>query len=152
MKIPLVSTDKFVIVDPDDYEKFRGVRLYLDRYGYASTGRGTLHRMILQLPKNEGIVDHINRDKLDCRKSNLRICSKKENTWNMGVSCKSTTKLKGVCFDKSRNKFVAHISINNKSKKIGRFSSALEAALAYDKFAKELRGDFAFLNFPERLP
>jgi hypothetical protein len=54
---------------------------------------------------------------------------------------------KGICFDKSRGKWISKICVNYKQMNLGRFSTAEEAALAYDIAAKEHFGEFARTNF-----
>lgn len=114
--------------------------------GYASAiinGALTyLHRLLLNAT-NEETVDHINRNCLDNRIENLRICSQEQNLWNSKKPSHNTSGYKGVCFDKSRNKWVAQISIKNVTKLIGRFSTKEEAYAAYVKRASEIRGQYA---------
>jgi hypothetical protein len=97
-----------------------------------------------------GIVpDHINRNGLDNRRSNLRIANKQQNCWNSrdrgGVS-----RFKGVHWKVAEGKWAAAISHDGIRKHLGYFVSEREAAEAYDDAAITFQGEFAFLNFPER--
>ena len=65
---------------------------------------------------------------------------------NRGASKNSTSKYKGVSWDESRGKWAAQISVDCKSKRLGRFKSEEEAAKTYNKAASELHGEYAFLN------
>lgn len=121
-------------------------------HGYAETGqhaRGTWKRMQhLVLPAREGFfTDHINGDRLDNRRENLREVTLQQNNWNMCLNRNNKTGFKGVSM--RRGKFRATINLNNKQIHVGDFATAELAAEAYDKKAKELFGDFAKLNFNE---
>lgn len=88
------------------------------------------------------LVDHINMDRLDNRRSNLRICTNQQNRWNTKIQSNNTTGIKGVYFSKQRRKFVAQIKFNGKFKNLGGFPSAAEAAEAYRIAAIDQRGEF----------
>lgn len=121
--------------------------------GYAARRVGSrksnkevyMHRFITMAP-DEYQVDHINQNKLDNREENLRVVSPKKNYFNRKMLSNNTTGYKGVCYDKSRNKFIATISANKKHYNLGRFKTAVEAAKAYNNAAIELHGEFAHLN------
>lgn len=87
-----------------------------------------LHRWILDTP-SDLVVDHINRNPLDNRRSNLRICTRRENSQNMGANSLSTTKIRGVYFEKQINKWRAQITVNGKSLRLGCFSDIEDAIL-----------------------
>ena len=108
-----------------------------------------IHRLIMEAPSGK-IVDHINHDIYDNRRVNLRICNNSENIMNSRISTKSTTGYKGVSIDKGNTKRIYYAAIMKNYKKyfLGSFYTAEEAALAYDKKARELFGEFAYLNFP----
>lgn len=100
-------------------------------------------------PKKEmNTVDHINKDKLDNRRSNLRICTQKQNGGNASKAKtrKFTSKYKGVYFDKERNKWIAKIKRNHRNIWIGRFDTEKEAAKAYNIQARIIFREFAELN------
>lgn len=103
-----------------------------------------MHRLILN-PGRGKRTDHINMNGLDNRWINLRSCSHSQNLCNVPSRGK-TSKFKGVHFE--HNGFVASISFNKNKKYLGRFKTAEEAALAYDKSAREIHGEFARINFP----
>lgn len=91
------------------------------------------------------VIDHINGNTLDNRKSNLRVCTSKENSRNSRLKEKG---YKGVDFRKDRKKWRTTIRVEGKKIALGHYESLIEAALAYDKAAKKYFGVFARLNFP----
>lgn len=80
----------------------------------------SLHRFLMNCPKNM-YVDHINGNRFDNRKSNLRICTNQENNFNRTAQDNNTSGSKGVWFDKSRHKWAVEIKYNNKKIYIGRY-------------------------------
>lgn len=114
--------------------------------GSARTRKGVyLHRLILG-PECEGShVDHVNRDPLDNRRQNLRICTAHQNNMNRGKRKTNTSGFLGVD-SRPNGKFRARVGINSKRVCIGDFDTAEEAAEARDMVASRLHGEFAALN------
>lgn len=106
-----------------------------------------MHRLIMNTPDHL-VCDHINHNGIDNRKQNLRNCTKKQNRANSRSLAKSSSKYKGVCWDKSCKKWCAYIKNNDKRTHLGYFEDEAEAARAHDRAAKKIRGEFAALNFP----
>ncbi len=100
-----------------------------------------MHRFILGLPK--GIVDHINRDGLDNRRSNLRVGTMSQNLMNQRKICTSNSPYKGIHFDKWSGRWQARIQMSRKKYTLGRFDTPEEARDAYRSAAKELFGERA---------
>ena len=159
-KIP-VGFGKFVLVDDTDYDWLNQFMWRVSNYGYAQVDIGMsflcdipvpdtttlMSRLILGLEvgdKQE--ADHINHNILDNRRNNLRIATRAQNQYNQSIRDEGTSKFKGVYWDKQNKKWHAHISINNKTKSLGRFDSERTAALAYNLAAKRHFKEFAFLN------
>lgn len=113
--------------------------------GYARTyinGKATfLHRLVMDAPKGL-FVDHINHDKLDNRKSNLRLCTNTENIRNRRLTDKNTSGYKGVHFCKRNQNWTAKIQ----NKWLGVFDDPVEAAKAYNRAAIKNYGEFALIN------
>lgn len=105
-----------------------------------------LHRHIMCSPEGM-VVDHINRNGLDNRKANLRICSQSENLAN-ARGRGGHSNYKGVTWFKPANLWMAQIRVQGEHKYLGYFKEEEEAARAYDKAALEHFGEFARLNFP----
>jgi len=118
--------------------------------GYAVTtlkGKPILmHRLILGIVDRPEIeADHKFHNKLDNRRSKIRICTHAENIRN-SQKFKGVSKYKGVCRD--QNKWHVQILQGNRVKNLGRYRSEITAGKVYDRKAKELFKDFANLNFP----
>jgi len=153
--IPLTQ-GKFAIVDAEDYEELSRYKWHVNKGGrtdYAKSQKKgkaiKMHRLLMRAPKGL-FVDHINHNGLDNRKSNLRLCTRIENLRNQLPRRGGASQYKGVGWHKKSKKFVARIYMEGKRMHLGYFDDEIEAAKAYDKKAKELFGEFAFLNFPIR--
>lgn len=90
-------------------------------------------------------VDHINRDGLDNRRENLRICTAAQNNMNRR-SYKNTSGFRGVTWSKRDKIFCAQIGHSRTKLHLGHFKNKIDAAIAYNKAAIELHGKFAILN------
>ena len=142
----------YATVDDEDYDALNQFRWYADKgrgtYYAGRPGPGpkysciSMHRQIMCTPDNM-VVDHINSDGLDNQRHNLRNCTTAQNNVNSNKKPHCSSIYKGVCFDKGRNQWAAYIG---REYKIGRFSTEYDAALAYNKKAVELYGEFARLN------
>jgi len=152
--IPLTQ-GKFTIVDAEGYDRFSKYKWHCRRsknkfYAYR-TERKTrktigMHREIIGAPPGL-LVDHIDGNGLNNRKSNLRLCTYSQNTYNRRPNRNSISKYKGVTYHKRNKKWEAKIIFNGKFIYLGGFDDEKEAALAYDRKAGELFGEFAYLNF-----
>jgi len=146
---------KYAIVDAEDYERLSKYKWHAVKEGrcwYAKTLRRNgltmrMHRLILSAPRHL-FVDHIDHNGLNNRKSNLRLCTHKQNSRNTRPRRGGTSKYKGVHWCKIRKKFRAMICNNSKFIHLGYFDDEIAAAKAYDRKALELFGQFAYLNFP----
>ena|SRR3990167_8491390 len=152
MKLIPLTQGKFTKVDDDDFEKLKKYKWHYHKKGYAERKSNNkhikMHRQILGLThgdKKQG--DHRDRQKLNNQKNNLRICTNLENSANRNSRKNSTSEYLGVCFCKKENKWKAQICKNYKIIRIGAFKTEIEAALAYNKKAIEIHGEFANLNF-----
>jgi len=161
----LVSNVFVAIVDDVDEDlvnsKWRFQNKGADHAIYAVRHNGDvsselMHRVVFRrmvgrdLGRHE-FIDHINMNGLDNRRANLRLASSAQNHQNTNKRKRfnkrhPSSKYKGVCWDKSREKWQAHIVIDKKSIFLGRFESEVDAAKAYNKHAKNRFGEFARLN------
>lgn len=120
--------------------------------GYLRVGlighRYYTHRVIYQMFNGEvsSVIDHINGNRSDNRIENLRAASTRSNNQNRSKSEGTSSKFKGVHFRKDRQKWQAQIKNDGVSIRLGCYFTEEEAALAYNKKAVELFGEFAKLN------
>lgn len=138
--------EKLLLSDEDKYI-LSAYTLYLDKsHGYwfvYVNGRKTyLHRLIMKAKKGE-IIDHIDRDKNNNKRDNLRLASASLNNYNRSVKNKNG---RGIYFDKCGNRYRACISHKNKTLKLGSFKNINDAKNAYNKKAYDIYGENAFLH------
>ena len=142
-----ITKGKVTIVDDDDYDLLVQWKWHLSN-GYAKTcvGKGKLRPMHDAIVSHDPTlcVDHINGDRLDNRKANLRVCTKRQNSYNRRIGKNNKTGFKGVF--KQRNRFRAVICWDYKLIHLGMFDTPEEAGAAYDRKALELYGEFAKIN------
>jgi len=98
-------------------------------------------------PPNGMFIDHINRNKLDNRRSNLRIVTTSQNVVNCPPRKNNTSGYRGV--SKKGNMWIAQIEKGDKKIFQESYTTPEQAAKAYDRKIKEVFGEFAYLNFPE---
>lgn len=145
-----------LMLDPEDVWIHASYRIEYKRHssgGYMQitalcreTGKSvSLPRLILRCPAGF-VIDHIDGNTLDNRKSNLRICKQSENRLNTTGKTRRVSRFKGV--SRSRDKWRAEICRDGARVHIGVFLTEEDAAKAYDERAAHLHGDFARLNFP----
>lgn len=141
-----------------DYSWVKKHKWHIDNYGYILTKNKNylvfpdlkvklvkLHRLIfikrgINIPE---YIDHINGNKADNTRSNLRLATNQQNQANSKISKNNKSGYKGVCWDKDNNKWVSQIMFNRKHIKLGRFKTKEDAYLKYCEKAKELFGVYA---------
>ena len=142
-----------MLIDHEDYEMVRQHRWWVEKNtGYFMTNINGkcihLHRMLM--PDQDGVVcDHINRNKCDNRRSNLRYATPKENSRNRSKAKNNTTGYIGVYWHIRKMMYTAQVTTDGKIHNLGYFATAEEAARARDKAARFFYGEFANLNFKE---
>lgn len=128
-KIPLTKGE-YALVDDDDYD-------FLTQRKWCASGRGyavsridgklvPMHRLVNKTPAGK-ITDHINRDRLDNRKSNLRTASYRLNGLNRGLQVNNKSGYKGVSWHSVAGKWEASVKKNGKKKYIGVFDTPEKA-------------------------
>jgi len=134
---------KEFMIDIDDLERVLLYRWNNDRSNHLNNSKLKirLHRYIMNCPSDK-VVDHINRNPLDNRKVNLRICTSHENSMNASLSKNNTSGVNGVYWDKSKNKWCAEIKYNYKKIFIGRYDSLEKATEMRTKAELKYFGEF----------
>lgn len=152
-KLPLTNGG-FALVDEEDFLRFSRRSWRTNRAGYAratttvgrkaerKTASFLLHRLVLGASPGQWI-DHINRDKLDNRRANLRLATVSQNTANH-PGYGHSSRYKGVTWNKRARRW--QVAVQHRY--VGVFASEEDAARAYDRAALAAYGEFAFLNFP----
>jgi len=136
------------ILKPSLRQGYNTVKLYCN----GKQANKVVHRLVAEAfipnPKNRKCVDHKNNIKTDNFHENLRWCSSTENNRNRTKKQNCTSKYKGVSLHRSSKKFMALIKIGKKQRYLGLFTNEIEAAQAYDTYAKLHFGEFSKINFP----
>lgn len=149
MKEITLTKGMVTIVDDEDFESLNQWKWHLTSAGYAarrawpSNKIVLMHREIMSTPKGFD-TDHKNRNVLDNRRENLRVCTRSENNLNKNKEIRNTSGFKGVFWRADQKLWLARVGVVY----AGKHKDKVEAAKAYDKKAKELFGEFAKLNFP----
>lgn len=154
----ILTSGGVAIIDAEDYDSLNIYKWHMDVDGYARRsvnigGKRTktilMHRAINQTPKSK-ITDHINGDRLDNRKGNLRTATSSQNIAHRIKPTRNKCGYFGV--SKKDNRWQADgRDKDGKTKYLGLFKTPTEAARARDVHVKELHGEFAVLNFPREV-
>lgn len=152
MRVIELTRGQVAIVDDEDFQN-------LAQYKWMFNGNYAIRRVkvdgklktvfmhrVIANPPSGFEADHINLNKLDNRRSNLRTATRTQNMWNRPPKKNNKLGIKGVSYHKWRNRYQATVSANGKLKHLGYFDSAEEAKAMYDKEAAALHGEFVRLN------
>lgn len=141
------------IVDDNDYDMLNNYTWHLGNNGYIKTFVGgrknvkclLMHRLIMDPPADHE-VDHINGNKLDNRRENLRIVTRSQNARNLRRHKQFSSRFKGVSWNSRDHLWDARLHTEYRTINLGQFTSEIQAALAYNQAAIEHFGEFASLN------
>ena len=144
------------LVDANNFNSLSKHSWYLTSHGYAArktwkkeAGRSSkliyMHREIVFVTQEQEI-DHINGNKLDNRRKNLRLCTSSQNRVNCGLRVTNKTGYKGVVYHKTHKVFVANIWVDYKQLYVGCSKDPENAARKYDAAARKYYGEFAVTN------
>lgn len=163
----MLTSGDLAMVDDEDFGRIACFPWCLMRSGalrYATChipdsgkhgGNYFMHRLVMGVSDSAILVDHRDGNGLNCQKVNLRLASNQQNQWNGRKRQTATSKFKGVCYraetKRRRARWRAHMRINGKITHLGQFKTEIEAARAYDVAALQHFGEFALLNFPQKL-
>jgi hypothetical protein len=140
------------IVDDEEYEKLNdSTWSFVNGYAYRQVWKNGkprteyMHRVIMGDPKGFE-TDHINGNGLDNRKRNLRIATRNQNMANQRPQKNTSSRYKGVSWEKRRSKWQAYIETKGHKRHLGYFDNEIDAAKAYNTAASLIFGEFARLN------
>lgn len=159
IKVMIRSSDKYVncFIDNEDYSSFKKFRWFLHKDGYAyryeydrrisNNSCILMHRQIMSANKFPGFeIDHINGNRIDNRKSNLRVVKRSHNNQNSKIRRDNKSGFRGVWFDEKTKKWCSSIKLEDKRIWLGRHETPYQAAIAYNQMASKLYGLHAKLN------
>ena len=145
-----------VTIDSGDVEKCRYMKWFIKCRngkpvavaGHTESQRNEkMHHFLFGEPPDGYEYDHRNRNPLDNRKENVRLCTLTQNQWNRGLTKANNSGIKGVYKPSKWDQWVARIGVNCKGIYLGHFIKKEEAAIAYDNAVLKYRDmDFAYLN------
>jgi len=116
--------------------------------GYIIRSNGGMPKLLLHwlaLGYNEAptnIIDHINRDKTDCRSANLRVVTPQQNSMNRSLQRNNTSGYTGVVHLKKENTYIARVGLNNRDIYLGQSKDPVECAQMYNIASRLLFGEF----------
>lgn len=153
VQIPLTQGQVAIVDDIDEWVTdlkwfTRKVGCYMYAYRNSDGEAYAMHRVIMEdildrpLEKGE-LVTHVDGNRLNNRRSNLRVVTYAQNGYNKRLSSRNTSGYKGVYWHRSANKWAARISKNYKQKHLGLFNTPEEAHRAYCEAAEKYHGEFA---------
>jgi hypothetical protein len=160
-KIPLRNKAKeiidYAIVSPEDFEELNKHRWHKDNYGYVIVNKSKdieqrrMHRhIIIDILKfdidSHTPVDHINNNRLDNRRENLRVVSPSENSRNKSKTKNSISEYFGVTFDKKRELWRARLKLKDKSELNAYYNKEIHAAHQFNLWIKEHKVSCAKIN------
>ena len=140
------------LFDEIDLPMIRGHTWHHGKRGYPAThvnGKTVVMHRLLFPEAHDCEVDHINGDKLDNRRTNLRLCSHQQNAFNQKRRSTNTSGYIGVSYARGRGCFEAYIHHHGCKHHLGFFPDAMLAARTRDCVARLLFGEYARLNFPK---
>jgi len=148
IKLFLKNSGNYTIIDTEDYHKIKeyhwGERIHGYVAGCKNKKRIYLHRLILDVVNTPDVsIDHINGNKLDNRKCNLRVCAHSQNTKNHRIPINNTSGILGVWWHKQNKKWVAEIWANGKKYYLGCFIDIKEANKVRQEAEIKYFGEFA---------
>ena len=150
-----LNGNNYFYFDIEDYDKIKIYNWYFEKErGYIVTEKRInkkrttirLHRLITGLEDKDLFIDHINHNKYDNRKINLRIVTKSQNSQNRKIQSNNTTGYPGVYWDNDREKWTSYIKKDGNSKRIGRYKTFEEAVAARKEAENNYFGEYSYNN------
>ena len=142
--IVYLNEEKQFVIDTEDLNKIKNYTWREDKDGYVVSTKGIkLHRLVMNCPEGL-VVDHINHDLKDNKKTNLRICTTQQNKMNTKTQKGNSTGHKGVYYKARKNRYEAWIGYNNKPIYLGVFRNIEDAIKAREEAEEKYFGEFAY--------
>jgi hypothetical protein len=138
-----------IIIDLDDTKKIGQIHWHINKNKYVTNSKLKLYLHTYIMDKhiyNAHVVDHKNRNRLDCRKTNLRSATYKENGINKGKQSNNSSGYPGINWSKYHEKWRVRVKINGKEKFIGYYDNLEEAIAARQKAELEYYGEIIDRN------
>lgn len=136
--------------DLEDYEKIKDICWSITKNGYLVGWENGVcilfHRKIMGDKANFLDVDHINHNKLDNRKLNMRVCTRSQNLMNRTNEVDSYTGIKGVRYHKTNKRYGAFININKEQIKLGYYDNIEDAIKARKEAEEKYFGEYSYDN------
>lgn len=133
--------------DLEDYDLIKDYCWWLNDSGYLIAGKSLrMHRLIMNVSDKNSLIDHINHNTKDNRKSNLRIATNSQNNMNSKMPNNNTSGITGVSWNKLYDKWEAHISVNGKKMYLGLFDKFEDAAKARKESEEKYFGEYSYDN------
>lgn len=143
--LPFVKSKKWNVHKGDNSNTWYA---YTWTYENKTVNMIQMHRLLMGVHgDNTYVVDHIDHNGLNNRRSNLRLCLSAENSWNQQLRKNNTTGYKGVSLKGDIDKYYARIMKHYVAHDMGCYKTPEEAAVAYDIAALHLFGEYACTNF-----
>ena len=138
-------------IDKEDYDAVSKYAWSFDKYGYLVSFAGSnkctkLHRYILNVTNPDLVVDHIDHNPSNNRRSNLRVCTKSNNSCNRRMDRRNKSGITGVFWSNSRNKWIASIGYDNKKISLGEFNYINDAIATRKKAEEKYFGEYSYDN------
>lgn len=152
MKKIKLTQGEYALVDNEDFERLSKHNWHFDRYAQRSIRENgkqkhwRMHWSVIGRSPKGFEVDHVNGNKLDNRKENLRVVIHSENQRNKGKSKNNTSGFKGVNWNKKAGRWIANIKINKNRLYLGSFLDKKLAYQAYCNACAKYHGEFARLK------
>jgi hypothetical protein len=163
MRVPLINSDLIVEIDDADWDLVKHIRwrlkqssprakAYATNYRVQENGGKQvltfMHRLILGIEDKSILVDHIDGNGLNNKRSNLRACSHAQNTRNAKIRIDNPTGVRNVGIWRKKNGWSIYTATvtGNGVKKKRYFKDLNEAAKWAEEVRKEMHGEFAYAN------
>lgn len=145
---------KVFYFDKEDYELIKDYCWWINDSGYVVTSLNNnkkirMHRLIMGDVDKNIRIDHINHNTLDNRKCNLREVTNAENLRNGKLRKTNKSGVVGVFFDKTRNKWIASITVDYKNIYLGRYDCIEDAIKARKEAEEKYFGEYSYDNSME---